>query len=79
MAVSSHRKLIFTVELIPLCLRSRAFVSDDSLNEAACTISLGDATQQSLCEIWNGERYRAFRSALLSDRPSPACAGCGLR
>ncbi len=41
--------------------------------------TLGDATQQSLREIWNGERYQAFRSALLSDRPSPACAGCGLR
>ncbi len=41
--------------------------------------TLGDATQQSLREIWNGERYQAFRSALLSDRPAPACAGCGLR
>ena len=41
--------------------------------------TLGDATQQSLREIWNGPRYRAFRNALLSDRPSPACAGCGLR
>lgn len=41
--------------------------------------TLGDATQQSLREIWNGERYQAFRSALLSDKPAPACAGCGLR
>ena len=41
--------------------------------------TLGDATQQTLREIWNGERYRDFRAALLSDRPSPACAGCGLR
>jgi MoaA/NifB/PqqE/SkfB family radical SAM enzyme len=41
--------------------------------------TLGDATQQSLREIWNGERYQAFRSALLSDEPAPACAGCGLR
>jgi MoaA/NifB/PqqE/SkfB family radical SAM enzyme len=41
--------------------------------------TLGDATQQTLREIWNGERYQAFREALLSDRPPPACAGCGLR
>ncbi len=41
--------------------------------------TLGDATQQSLREIWNGPLYQAFRSALLSDQPSPACAGCGLR
>jgi MoaA/NifB/PqqE/SkfB family radical SAM enzyme len=41
--------------------------------------TLGDATQQSLREIWNGERYRHFREALLSDKPAPACAGCGLR
>jgi MoaA/NifB/PqqE/SkfB family radical SAM enzyme len=41
--------------------------------------TLGDATQQTLREIWNGERYRSFRAALLSDDPHPACAGCGLR
>jgi MoaA/NifB/PqqE/SkfB family radical SAM enzyme len=41
--------------------------------------TLGDATQQSLREIWNGERYRHFRAALLSDQPPPACSGCGLR
>ncbi|HUK61194.1 MAG TPA: radical SAM protein [Stellaceae bacterium] len=41
--------------------------------------TLGDATQQSLREIWNGERYRSFRAALLSDDPPPSCAGCGLR
>ena len=41
--------------------------------------TLGDATQQSLREIWNGARYQAFRAALLSDKPPQACAGCGLR
>jgi MoaA/NifB/PqqE/SkfB family radical SAM enzyme len=41
--------------------------------------TLGDATQQSLREIWNGPRYQDFRQALLSDRPPSACAGCGLR
>ena len=41
--------------------------------------TLGDATQQTLQEIWNGPAYRAFRSALLSDAPPGACANCGLR
>jgi len=43
------------------------------------SFTLGDATQQTLREIWNGERYREFRRALLSDQPPPACARCGLR
>jgi MoaA/NifB/PqqE/SkfB family radical SAM enzyme len=41
--------------------------------------TLGNATQQSLRDIWNGEKYRAFRAGLLSDTPPPACANCGLR
>jgi MoaA/NifB/PqqE/SkfB family radical SAM enzyme len=41
--------------------------------------TLGDATQRTLREIWNGEPYQAFRDALLSDQPPAACAGCGLR
>jgi len=43
------------------------------------SFTLGDATQQTLREIWNGARYQEFRRALLSDRPPPACARCGLR
>jgi radical SAM protein with 4Fe4S-binding SPASM domain len=41
--------------------------------------TLGDATQETLREIWNGPAYRAFRSALKSDQPPEACASCGLR
>ena len=41
--------------------------------------TLGDATQQTLREIWNGQAYGSFRDALLSDQPPSACAGCGLR
>jgi MoaA/NifB/PqqE/SkfB family radical SAM enzyme len=41
--------------------------------------TLGDATQQTLQEIWSGSAYREFRKALLSDKPSAACANCGLR
>jgi radical SAM protein with 4Fe4S-binding SPASM domain len=41
--------------------------------------TLGDATQQTLREIWQGPAYQAFRRALQSDRPPGACANCGLR
>ena len=41
--------------------------------------TLGDATQQSLRQIWNGPRYQDFRRALLSDSPPEACASCGVR
>jgi MoaA/NifB/PqqE/SkfB family radical SAM enzyme len=41
--------------------------------------TLGDATQQTLRDIWNGPGYSSFREALLSDQPPAACANCGLR
>lgn len=41
--------------------------------------TLGDATQATLREIWNGVPYQTFREALLSDKPPAACASCGLR
>jgi radical SAM protein with 4Fe4S-binding SPASM domain len=41
--------------------------------------TLGDATQQTLREIWTGPAYQNFRRALKSDQPSAACASCGLR
>jgi MoaA/NifB/PqqE/SkfB family radical SAM enzyme len=41
--------------------------------------TLGDATQQSLREIWNGAAYQEFRGALLSEAPPRPCANCGLR
>jgi radical SAM protein with 4Fe4S-binding SPASM domain len=41
--------------------------------------TLGNATQQTLREIWTGEAYRDFRDALMSDRPPTACQNCGLR
>ena len=43
------------------------------------SFTLGDATQQTLREIWNGQPYRDFRQALLSDKPPASCAQCGLR
>jgi MoaA/NifB/PqqE/SkfB family radical SAM enzyme len=41
--------------------------------------TLGDATQATLREIWRGQAYRDFRSALVSDKPPDTCANCGLR
>jgi MoaA/NifB/PqqE/SkfB family radical SAM enzyme len=41
--------------------------------------TLGDATQESLRQIWNGPRYQEFRRALLSETPPAACASCGVR
>ncbi|HYZ65011.1 MAG TPA: radical SAM protein, partial [Acetobacteraceae bacterium] len=41
--------------------------------------TLGDATQQTLREIWNSPAYREFRTALVSDSPPKPCQGCGLR
>ena len=41
--------------------------------------TLGDATQQSLRDIWNGPAYRDFRTSLLSDAPPAPCQNCGLR
>jgi radical SAM protein with 4Fe4S-binding SPASM domain len=41
--------------------------------------TLGDATQQTLREIWSGEAYRDFRTALMSEKPPAACSSCGLR
>ena len=43
------------------------------------SFTLGDASQHSLADIWNGPGYRNFRQSLLSDAPPSACAGCGLR
>jgi len=58
--------------VIPCCIAPFSMRGYDSF-------TLGDATQQTLREIWNGDKYQAFRNALLSDRPPAACAGCGLR
>jgi MoaA/NifB/PqqE/SkfB family radical SAM enzyme len=41
--------------------------------------TLGDATQQTLQEMWNGPAYKDFRAALLSDAPPKPCQNCGLR
>jgi MoaA/NifB/PqqE/SkfB family radical SAM enzyme len=57
---------------LPCCIAPFSMRGYDSF-------TLGDATQHTLREIWNGEAYRGFRRALLTDQPSPACGACGLR
>ncbi|HZU76484.1 MAG TPA: radical SAM protein [Dehalococcoidia bacterium] len=42
------------------------------------SIVLGNLRLQSLAEVWNGPRYRAWRAALRSEaEPPAACRGCG--
>jgi len=41
--------------------------------------TLGDATQQTLREIWNGPAYQDFRTALQGAAPPKPCQNCGLR
>ena len=43
------------------------------------SFTLGDATQSSLRDIWNGPEYQRFRDGLLTSAPPPACSNCGLR
>ena len=57
---------------LPCCIAPFSMRGYDSF-------TLGNAAQQTLREIWNGEKYQEFRRALLSERPHPACANCGLR
>ena len=40
---------------------------------------LGNALAQPFGEIWNGERYRRFRTNFESESPPDPCRGCGLR
>jgi MoaA/NifB/PqqE/SkfB family radical SAM enzyme len=43
------------------------------------TYTLGDATQQTLREIWDSPAYRDFRRDILGEAPPKPCANCGLR
>jgi MoaA/NifB/PqqE/SkfB family radical SAM enzyme len=43
------------------------------------TYTLGDATQQTLRDIWNGDAYQDFRDALIGEAPAKPCQSCGLR
>lgn len=61
-----------TGRALPCCIAPFSMHGYDSF-------TLGDATQQSLREIWNGEQYVDFRAGLMGPEPPRACANCGLR
>jgi MoaA/NifB/PqqE/SkfB family radical SAM enzyme len=61
-----------TGRALPCCIAPFSMHGYDSF-------TLGDATRQSLREIWNGDRYVEFRASLMSSHPPRACANCGLR
>jgi len=42
------------------------------------SLKLGNVFERPFVEIWDDERYQAWRRNLLSDEPHPACAGCGV-
>ncbi|NDJ60005.1 MAG: radical SAM protein [Chloroflexi bacterium] len=56
---------------LPCCISPFATQNYESLK-------LGNVFEQPFDEIWNDERYQAWRTQLLSDEPHEACAGCGV-
>ncbi len=42
------------------------------------SLRMGNVFEQPFDDLWNAERYQAWRERLLSDRPNTACAGCGV-
>ena len=43
-------------------------------------IILGNVIEQPVVDVWNGDQYRALRSAVLSDSPKPwPCQYCGVK
>jgi radical SAM protein with 4Fe4S-binding SPASM domain len=56
---------------LPCCISPFATQDYESLK-------MGNLFQQSFAEIWNADKYRAWRKNLLSDAPSAACRGCGV-
>ncbi len=56
---------------LPCCISPFATTDYDSLK-------LGNLFEKPFVEIWNDDRYRAWRADLLSEKPHPACAGCGV-
>jgi MoaA/NifB/PqqE/SkfB family radical SAM enzyme len=41
-------------------------------------VVLGNLDDQPVAEVWDGDRYQAWRSRMLAGAPPPACAGCGV-
>jgi MoaA/NifB/PqqE/SkfB family radical SAM enzyme len=56
---------------LPCCMAPFASVDYDAL-------VMGNVWQAEFATIWNNERYRAWRRALLSGDPPVPCSGCGV-
>lgn len=61
-----------------------AYVTSSGTVQPCCMVmgddrvSMGSLTDADLAEIWGGQAYSDFRSALLTDNPPEVCAGCSL-
>jgi radical SAM protein with 4Fe4S-binding SPASM domain len=61
-----------------------AYVTSSGTVQPCCMVmgddrvAMGNLADADLAEIWAGEAYREFRSALLTDSPPAVCAGCSL-
>lgn len=56
---------------LPCCISPFATTDYDSLK-------MGNLFERDFSEIWNNEKYHAWRNQLLSDHPQGACRGCGV-
>jgi radical SAM protein with 4Fe4S-binding SPASM domain len=62
----------------------RAYVTHDGKVQPCCMVmgadraTLGDLEEQSFADIWRGDAYRRFRTALLGDTPPEVCRGCAI-
>jgi radical SAM protein with 4Fe4S-binding SPASM domain len=63
---------------------SSAYVTHTGRVQPCCMLMggdravLGDLAERSFADIWHGDAYRDFRSALLSRRPPEVCRGCSM-
>lgn len=56
---------------LPCCISPFATTDYESLK-------LGNLFERPFVELWNDDRYQAWRERLLSGEPHEACAGCGV-
>ena len=61
-----------------------AYVRHDGQVQPCCMLMggdrgvLGDVAEGGFPAVWRGERYEAFRAALVTRRPPDVCAGCSM-
>jgi radical SAM protein with 4Fe4S-binding SPASM domain len=56
---------------LPCCISPFAMTDYASLK-------MGNVLERPMPEIWNNEKYLAWRAALMSEKPPAACQGCGV-